>query len=264
MAATIPHHAASIRPPQAFDKRQSLPLPPFSSRLSHQNLNTRRVSASAELFNPPPYSETSKKFMAAYNKLPATMFQTFIDDYLQSLHFYVYSRNYKYDALFALGLRELFVSAVSTYEQLAGSGEGEKLWTAIVGAVGLDPAKITADAKTMVAYANKTSPADILKQMDGTEKSSEDLVAGAFDGEKKHIQFRSIGLFKIMEYSGVQIDKEKAAEWSKAAKIDNGKMMKDLQSFRTNLRRMQQGEEMMKDMMLRNQKKKEEKKEEAA
>merc|ERR1712151_234522 len=128
---------------------------------------------------------------------------------------------------------------------------------------GLDPEKIIQDANTMIAYANKTSPADILKQMDGTEKPSESLVASAFDEEKKHISFRSIGLFKVMEYSGVQIDKDKAAEWSKAAKIDNGKMMKDLQSFRTNLRRMQQGEEMMKDMMLRNQKKKAEKKEDA-
>merc|ERR1712151_938078 len=99
-------------------------------------------------------------------------------------------------------------------------------------------------------------------QMEGTEKPSDSLVASSFEEGKKHINMRSIGLFKIMEYSGVQIDKDKAAEWSKAAKIDNDKLMKDLQSFRTNLRRMQQGEEMMKDMMARNQKKKAEKKEE--
>merc|ERR1712187_258700 len=98
---------------------------------------------------------------------------------------------------------------------------------------------------------------------EGTETPADPLIAGSFEGEKKHVNFRSIGLFKIMEYSGVQIDKDQAAHWSKAAKIDNEKLMKDLQSFRTNLRRMQQGEEMMKDMNARNQKKKNEKKAEA-
>merc|ERR1712187_709525 len=72
-------------------------------------------------------------------------------------------------------------------------------------------------------------------------------VADAFSEVKKHTQFRSIGLFKLMDFSGVQPDKETAAKWATAAKIDNAKFMKDLQTFRANLRKMQEGLTMMKE-----------------
>lgn len=262
MASIMPQHQ------MAFGKkvflRQSGPLPPFQPSLSRQQpLKSMRVSA--EVFNPQTFGETTEKFQNALPRFLPPLFQAFISDYLSELHFYVFNQKYNYDGMFALGLREFFDAGSGAYEKLAGDGEAENLWSAVCDAVGLDAAKVKADAETMRSYAKSTPPADILKNMEGTEKPSDSLVASAFDKTENDCQFRSVGLFKVMEFSGVGLDKDKAKEWSKAAKMDNGKFMKDLQLFRTSLRRMQEGEEVLKGMTERAKKKKEEaKKEEAA
>lgn len=224
------------------------PQPPFQPGLSRQR--TTQVSA----FNPQPFGTTKDKFTSALPKILPPLFQSFIIEYLGELHFYVFSQNYKYDALFALGLREFFNAGSGAYDKLAGTGEGDNLWSAICAAVGLDGEQISKDAETMTSYAKSTQPADILKQMTGDEKPSDPLVASAFEENPKHSQFRSIGLFKIMEFSGLQIDKDKTKEWATASKIDYDKLMKDLQLFRTSLRRIEEGEKMMKDMMDRREK----------
>merc|ERR1719387_3019155 len=154
--------------------------------------------------------------------------------------------------------------SVSGYLFLSGSklagGSQEDLWTAICSALDLDGKQVTKDAEIMSEYAKSTSPDDILKQMEGTEKPSDSLVASSFEETGKHSQFRSIGLLKLMEYSGFKLDKDKAAQWAKAANIDNDKFMKDLQAFKTNMKRMQEGQDIMNDMTERLRKEKEAKK----
>lgn len=247
-----------------FGKKAYLPL--FQS--SQHKIDTMRVAATATetATNPRKFAqnfgETKTKFQ---KKVPIThpVFGTFIGDVLNELHFYVFSPQYKYDGLFALGLRELFAAGRSTYDKLQGSGEGDALWTGTCEAVGLDPDQVSKDADAMTTFAKSTPPADILKMMEGTEKAPDALVESAFaDEKKKHTNFRSIGLFKVMELSGVPIEKDKAAEWAKAVKIDNSKFMKDLQAFRSNLRKMQEGMKMMEDMSLRDKQRKEKSKEE--
>lgn len=250
MPSIVPQHQ------MAFGKKalswQPRPLSPFQPSFSQQK--PRNMGVAAQAFNPPPFSVTNDKFANAYPKFLPPLFSSFITDVVNELHFYVYDIKYKYDPLFALGLREFFAAGSGAYDQIMGGGEGEKLWSAICAAVDLDGAQVTKDAETITSYAKSTAPADILKQMEGTEKPSDSLLESAFDEFENYNQFRSIGLFKIMEFSGVQLDKDKAKEWAKAAKIDNSRFMKDLQNFRSNLRRIQEGEEMMKAMQARREK----------
>lgn len=265
--AAISARAAPWVPPAGGSLGQHLKLSrhaagPFQPSSSRQKLTSMRASAEIDrTFKPQTYGETKAKLQEAMPRLTDPLFQTFIDDILNELHFYVFNPNYKYDALFALGLREFFASGLSAYDKLQGSGQGEKFWDAMCASVGLDGQQLIKDADAVKSYAKSTSTEDILKNMAGTEKPSDDLLATAFEESKKHVRFRSIGLFTIMEFSGVQVDKEKAEEWSKAAKIDNDKFMKDLQNFRTNLRKIQEGLAMMKEFMGRKQKKAEKAKE---
>eukprot|EP00747_Dinoflagellata_sp_TGD_P169643 gnl/TRDRNA2_/TRDRNA2_199139_c0_seq1.p1 gnl/TRDRNA2_/TRDRNA2_199139_c0~~gnl/TRDRNA2_/TRDRNA2_199139_c0_seq1.p1 ORF type:complete len:310 (+),score=67.11 gnl/TRDRNA2_/TRDRNA2_199139_c0_seq1:44-973(+) len=257
MASIMPQHQAAFGR-KAFSWQSSRPQPPPQPTLWRQKPTPMQVSTAA--VSPQTYGETKTKFERALPRFLDPLSQAFINDYLNDLHFYVFGRGFKYDALFALGLRELFAYGSDLYEKIAGAGEGEVLWSALCDAVGLDGQEVKKDADTMSSYAKATPPADILKNMEGTEPASDSLVAAAFQ-ENKHSQFRSIGLFKVMEFSGVKPDKEKADEWCKAAKVDSVKFKRDLKLFKVNLRKMQQGEDMMKSMSDLEKKRKEQKKE---
>lgn len=254
MASMMPQRQAAIGKAAVF---QSRPLSSLRPSLSRQNLKPMQVSVDAA---PRTLGETKRAFEAQIPRFLPSLAQSFVLEYLNDLHFYVFGPTYKYDALFALGLREIFAAG----SKLAGSGDPEDLWKAICIALELDPAQTIKDAETMRDYANSTGPDDILKQMEGPEKPSDSVVAAAFEGSPKHSQFRSVGLLRVMEYSGFKMDKEKAAEWAKAAKIDNAKFIKDLQSYRKNIIKMKEGEEMLKGMAEREAKKKAESQAKAA
>jgi photosystem II biogenesis protein Psp29 len=259
-------HAAitmiSLQPPHqtvigknAASSSQLRPLRSFQPSSSWNKPQPTRGLFSADA-TPRTLGDTKLTFQNALPRVLPSMYQAFIGEYLADLHFYVFSKSSKYDGLFALGLRDMFLSG----SKLAGKGDQDDLWDAICTALDLDPNQVTKHADTMSKYAKSTSPDDIVKQMVGTEKPSDGLVAASFGETGKHSQFRSIGLLKLMEYSGFKLDKDNTAEWTKAAKIDNDRFMKDLQAFKSKMKRMQEGQNIMNDMTERLRKEKEAKK----
>lgn len=256
MASTIPRHQALFGK-KAFSW-QSHPLPSCQPSWSKQKPQT--VQVSAETWNPPPYSDTLNKFYSLHSPLINPMFVPLLSDNLCKVHFIVNSKQFKYDALFALGLRETFTAMFDTYERIEGAGKGEKLFSAFCSAMNLQSEQLIKDAETLTSYARSTSPEDILKHMEGTEKASDTVVASTFESKeipRSAAELRGIGLFKLMEFTGVELNKAKAEEWAKAAKIDPTKFLQNLEAWRTTLRKVQAAEEMLNDAKKRGKRDKE-------
>eukprot|EP00409_Alexandrium_fundyense_P000839 CAMPEP_0185913252 /NCGR_PEP_ID=MMETSP0196C-20130402/42989_1 /TAXON_ID=2932 /ORGANISM="Alexandrium fundyense, Strain CCMP1719" /LENGTH=279 /DNA_ID=CAMNT_0028634591 /DNA_START=278 /DNA_END=1118 /DNA_ORIENTATION=- len=192
------------------------------------------------------------------------------------LHLVTVDSRFKYDVVFALGIKEYFTGLMGTYDKLVASQQSEKIWNAMITALGLEPDKVTADAETVSAYASSTSPADILKHMEGPADATDASVGQAFESIGSSLYsvswsiglFKimgiesslysvsfSIGLFKIMELSGVEVTKANVEEWAKALKIAPAKVTSDLETYKLNKNKLQQAEEMIREVEIREKKK---------
>mmetsp|Transcript_109352 Transcript_109352/g.265785 ORF Transcript_109352/g.265785 Transcript_109352/m.265785 type:complete len:315 (+) Transcript_109352:77-1021(+) len=203
-------------------------------------------------------ADTIADFYKAYPQPPVLpMYRTFLVDFLTQLHLVTVDSRFKYDAVFALGIKEYFTGLMGTYDKLVASQQSEKIWNAMITALGLEPDKVTADAEAVSAYASSTSPADILKHMEGPADAADASVGQAFENIESSLYSVSfsIGLFKIMELSGVEVTKANVEEWAKALKITPAKVTSDLETYKLNKSKLQQAEEMIREVEIREKKK---------
>jgi len=203
-------------------------------------------------------ADTIADFYKAYPQPPVLpMYRSFLIDFLTQLHLVKVDSRFKYDAVFALGIKEFFTGLMGTYDKLIASEQSGKIWTAMITALELEPDTVTADAEAVSKYASSTSPADILKHMEGPADATDASVGQAFEsiGSSLYSVSWSIGLFKIMELSGVEVSKANVEEWAKALKITPAKATGDLDTYKQNKNKLQQAEEMIREVEIREKKK---------
>merc|ERR1712151_775682 len=73
-----------------------------------------------------------------------------------------------------------------------------------------------------------------------------------------------IGIFKIMEFGGVELQKATVETWAKALKIPSTRAANDLDLYRANLNKLSKAQELLRDNEIREKKKLAEKLEEKA
>merc|ERR1719162_2153970 len=93
--------------------------------------------------------------------------------------------------------------------------------------------------------------------MEKPAAAADQRVADAFSGISTSLYSQpfSVGLFKIMEYSGVQATSDNVEEWAKALKVTAAKPVSDLETYRKNTAKLRQAEEMMREVEIREKKK---------
>lgn len=225
---------------------------------SQDRIVSMRSSVVDQVDNPVrTVSETLAQFYKAYPQPPVLpMYRPFLVDLMSQTHLAMVDARFKYDVIFGLGLREFFVGVMSGYDKVLGSAQSEAMWDAMVTAHGMDPAAVKADAEAAVAYAKATSPADVLKHMEGGE-CSDAKVGEAFKGISSALVALpfSIGLFKLMEYSGVQVTKANVEEWADVLKVKKNKVGADFDTYKQNMNKLQKAEEMLREIEIREKKK---------
>lgn len=213
-------------------------------------------------------SETIAVFYKGYPQPPVLpMYRTFLVDFITQSHLAVVDSRFKYDAIFGLGMWHYYKGLMSNYDKLVQSEQSDKIWTAVCTSLGLKPDEVKADAEAMETYATSTSPADILQHLEGASAPSDARVSEAFTSiqSKLYTLTYSIGLFKMMEQSGIELNKGNVEEWAKALKIDPpSKVTSDLETYQQNLNKLQKAEEMMREIEIREKKKLAEKLEQKA
>jgi photosystem II biogenesis protein Psp29 len=204
-------------------------------------------------------AQSISDFYQAYPQPPILpMYRTFIIDFLTQMHVAVVDGRFKYDAIFGLGMWHYYKGIMGSYDKMLGNPESEKIWVALMKALDLDPEKVKADAEAMISYAGGASPGDILQNMEGSSSPSDAKVGEAFENIKKSLYTMSfsIGLFRIMELSGVEVKKENVEEWAKALNIlPTSKVTSDLETYKQNQVRLQKAEEMLREIEIREKKK---------
>lgn len=233
-------------------------MPPQVS--SPRAATARRASVVDALENPiKTVSDSIADFYKAYPQPPVLpMYRSFIVDFLTQTHLAVVDSRFKYDAVFGLGMWYYYSSLMGNYDKLVSSAESDKIWSALVSALGMNADEVKADAEAVISYAGATSPSDILQHMEGTSSPSDAKIAEAFTNIRSNLYSMSfsVGLFRIMSISGVDTTKDNAEEWGKALKIEPvSKVTSDLETYKQNRNKLQKAEEMLREIEIREKKK---------
>lgn len=201
-------------------------------------------------------AETIDDFYKAYPKPPVLpMYRTFLVDLMTQTHLAKVDKRFKYDAVFGLGLKTMYTGLMSSYDkQVGGMEEADKIWKAMVGALGFNVETVNKDAAAMQAYASSTAPADILQHLEGSGDSE---AAKAFNSIRSGLYSGNfgVGMFQVMELSKVELTKENVEEWAKVLKISPSKLTGDLETYKLNKKKLQQAEELIREVEIREKKK---------
>lgn len=228
-----------------------------SSRRSHRL--QMQAAVVNQIHNPvKTVEQTVADFYQEYSVAPVLpMYRTFLIDFLTQLHLAVVDSRFKYDAVFALGIRQYFEGLMGSYDKLMGAPASDKIWSAMMKALSLDPEKVKADAEAAASYAGSNPPAKILEHMEGAEAPDARITeAFASIRSKLFSMPYSVGLFRMMELCRVEVSRTNAEEWAKALKIQPpSKVTSDLDTYRQNQVKLQKAEEMVREIEIREKKK---------
>jgi photosystem II biogenesis protein Psp29 len=211
-------------------------------------------------------ADSIDEFYKLYPQPPVLpMYRMFLMDLLKQVHLTTVDTRFKYDAVFALGIWESYSGLMAQYDKLGGGSEVDKIWPAMIKSLGMDPEKVKGDAQAAAEWAKSTPPATILEAMGGAT-ASDTRMSDAFGSiaSSLYSQQFSVGLFKLMEYAGVEVTKGNVEEWAKAIKIPESKPASDLVTYQGNLKKLAAAEEMMREVEIREKKKLAERLEEKA
>jgi len=219
---------------------------------------TARASSVVDSIDNPikTVAQTIDEFYKAYPAPPVLpMYRSFLVDLMTQAHLALVDKRFKYDAIFGLGMKKFFNGIFGTYDKtVGGQPESEKIWKAMVGALGLNPETVDKDAEAMESYASTSSPADILAHMEG---STESAATEAFNSIKSGLYTMpfGIGIFQIMEFSKVEVNKANVEEWAKTLNIRPSKLTSDLETYKMNKKKLEAAEELIREVEIREKKK---------
>jgi len=216
-------------------------------------------------------SDTKRAFYGQHTRPINAIYRRVVEELMVEMHLLLVNADFSYDSIYALGV-------VSTYDRFMKGYEPERdrdaIYNAIVQAVESDPAQYRRDAEEVLAAAKSISSLDAFKSSVNEAKSSQggDALSGNLhkiiaNPKFKYSRLFSIGLYNILESIDAEAlqDKEKREplldELAESFGLNADLFKKDVELYRSNLVKMAQAQEVMKDM-IEAEKKKQAKREE--
>ncbi len=211
-------------------------------------------------------SDTKRAFYGQHTRPINAIYRRVVEELMVEMHLLLVNVDFNYDSIYALGVVSTYDRFMQGYEPVA---DRDAMYTAIVQAVEADPAQYRRDAEEVLAAAQSIATLDEFKALveaAKTEAGHEALKANLHkvisNPRFKYSRLFAIGLYNVVEAVDAQAlqDKEKreALFGSLAETFDlNADLLKkDIDLYRSNLEKMAQAQEVMKDMIEAEKKKK--------
>lgn len=210
-------------------------------------------------------SDTKRAFYNHHSRPINSLYRRVVEELMVEMHLLSVNVDFVYNPLYALGVVTSFDRFMVGYEP---EQDKESIFSAICKAVEGDSQQYRQDAEALKAELANLSLSDLNAQLadakakgDGSLQSKLHMIAN--QASAKYTRLMAVGLYTLFETvdAAALDDKDKREEMLKAAAemlaLPAEKVDKDLELYRSNLDKMAQAQEVMKDILEAERKKRE-------
>jgi len=210
-------------------------------------------------------SDTKRDFLNAFTKPIVSIYRRIIDELLVESHLLVVNQTFAFDPIFALGLVTAFDRFTVGYQP---ESDRQAIFVALIQALQLNPEQLRQEAGHMSELAMRmpTELKDLLTTLE-TSANLDPLMGQvrsiAANPNFKYSRLFAIGIFTLLEIAEPEsiADQDKRQELinqvGNTLKIGADRLSKDLDLYRSNLEKLEQGRQMMADLAEAERKKRE-------
>ena len=211
-------------------------------------------------------SDTKRAFYSQYQRPINSIYRRVVEELMVEMHLLSVNQHFKYNALYALGV-------VTTYDRFMTGylpeGDVSAIFSAMVQAVDSSPEQFRQDAEVLTQSVSGLSIEDLKQRFEAAKSGGDDALSGtlgaiANDENYKYSRLVAVGLYTLVESIDAVLldDKDKRIELMNALSeplgLSGDKVEKDLELYRSNLDKLAQAQEVMKDIVAADRKKREE------
>ncbi|AFY75172.1 photosystem II biogenesis protein Psp29 [Synechococcus sp. PCC 7502] len=212
-------------------------------------------------------ADAKHDFYKAFSKPVNSIYRRVVDELLVEVHLLRVSQNFGYDSIFALGLATAFDRFMAGYQP---ESDLEPIFKGLCQALLFDPDQIRQESAHLIELS-KQFPAEVKSLFTTLEAGADlDTLMGqiraiATNPKFKYSRLFAVGVFILLETADPEAiadqDKRQAliTQVGDTLKINSERLLKDLDLYRSNLEKIQQGRQMMEDMVEAERKKREKK-----
>jgi photosystem II biogenesis protein Psp29 len=213
-------------------------------------------------------SDAKRDFYAHHTRPINSIYRRVVDELLVEMHLLSVNVDFAYDPFYALGVVTTFDRFMENYTPETDLGS---IFNGLCQAVGGSPEQYRQDAEAVKAMVNGMSLDDLKAQFEHLESADHNdglrgkLAAVATRETFKYSRPFGIGLYTLVETVAPEEtlkskDDTEALfkDLSSKLNISSDKLQKDLELYRSNLEKLSQAQEVMKDILAADRKKREE------
>ncbi|MEO0351795.1 MAG: photosystem II biogenesis protein Psp29 [Cyanobacteria bacterium P01_A01_bin.15] len=210
-------------------------------------------------------SDTKRAFYTHHSRPINSLYRRVVEELMVEMHLLSVNADFVYNPLYALGVVTSFDRFMAGYEP---EQDKESIFAAICRSVEGDPQQYRHDAETIKQGLADLSMSTLNTQLSDAKTTGGDGLQGklhmvATQASAKYTRLMAVGLYTLFETVDASAleDKDKREEMLKTAAdllaLPVDKVDKDLELYRSNLDKMAQAQEVMKDILAAERKKRE-------
>ncbi|MEL6489087.1 MAG: photosystem II biogenesis protein Psp29 [Cyanobacteria bacterium J06621_3] len=210
-------------------------------------------------------SDTKRAFYGQHTRPINALYRRVVEELMVEMHLLLVNADFNYDSIYALGVVNTYDRFMQGYEP---EGDRASIYTAIIQAVEGEPSQYRRDAEEVTAAAKSVGNIDEFKSLVDSAKNDpgSDALKGNLhkiisNSKFKYSRLFAIGLYNIIEAidaSALEEKEKREALLDRLAEnfsLNSDLLKKDIELYRSNLEKMAQAQEVMKDMIAAEKKK---------
>ena len=219
-------------------------------------------------------SDTKRAFYSTHTRPINAIYRRVVEELMVEMHLLLVNADFDYNSLYALGVVSVYTRFMAGYEP---EKDRESIYNAIIKAVQGDPQKYKDDAAEVLAAGKAlpsleafTSTLDAAKTDGNGDSLKANLHKIISNPKFKYSRLLATGLYNVFEEidgEAIADDEKRNAlldEVAEALGFNNELLKKDIDLYRSNLEKMAQAQEVMKDMVEAEKKKRAKREQEKA